>query len=105
MRYIYQNELDKACFQNHMTYGNFKNLPERTAVDKVLRDDRGIDSMVYNFFSKKSSGVTVKSEIMPKEHLTEELHKAIIWKTKSKLIFYRKCLGCWSCRYTNDKQI
>ena len=61
-----------------MTYGNFKNLPERTAVDKVLRDDRGIDSMVYNFFSKKSSGGTVKSEIMLKEDLAEELHKAII---------------------------
>ena len=80
-------------------------MPERTAADKVLCDDRGIDPMVYNFFSKKSSGGTVKSEIMPKEHLAEELHKAIIWKTKSKLIFYRKCLGCWSCRYTNDKQI
>ena len=24
-RYIYQNELDKACFQHDMTYGDFKN--------------------------------------------------------------------------------
>ena len=23
-RYIYQNELDKACFQYNMTYGDFK---------------------------------------------------------------------------------
>ena len=22
--YIYENELDKACFQHDMTYGNFK---------------------------------------------------------------------------------
>ena len=25
-RYIYQNELDKACFQDDMVYGDFKNL-------------------------------------------------------------------------------
>ena len=38
-RYIYQNELDKACFQHDMTYGNFKDLNRRTAADKVLRDE------------------------------------------------------------------
>ena len=27
---IYQNELDKACFQHDMTYGDFKDLPRRT---------------------------------------------------------------------------
>ena len=36
-RYIYQNALDKACFQ-HMTYGNFKDLTRKTAADKVLCD-------------------------------------------------------------------
>ena len=25
-RYVYQNELDKACFQHDMAYGDFKNL-------------------------------------------------------------------------------
>ena len=25
-RYIYQNELDKACFQDDMVYGDFKRL-------------------------------------------------------------------------------
>ena len=25
-RYIYQNELDKACFQHDMAYGDFKGL-------------------------------------------------------------------------------
>ena len=34
-RYIYQNELDKACFQHFMAYGNFKDLPRRTASDKT----------------------------------------------------------------------
>ena len=66
--YIYKNELDKACFQHDMVYGDFKDLAKRTIGDKVLRDkgfkiasdqkydgyQRGLASMVYNFFDKKS---------------------------------------------------
>ena len=37
-RYIYKNDLDKACFQHDMAYGDFKDLKMRTAADKVLRD-------------------------------------------------------------------
>ena len=37
-RYIYKNELDKACFQHDMAYGDLKDLKKRTAADKVLRD-------------------------------------------------------------------
>ena len=68
--YIYKNELDKTCFQNDMAYGDFKDVKRRTASDKVLRDkafnitknpkydgyQRGLASMVYNFFDKKSKG-------------------------------------------------
>ena len=36
--YIYKNELDKACFQHDMAYGDFKDLAKRTAADKVLRN-------------------------------------------------------------------
>ena len=36
--YIYKNELDKACFQHDMAYGDFKDLARRTASDKILRD-------------------------------------------------------------------
>ena len=67
--YIYKNELDKACFQHDMAYGDFKDLKRRTASDKILRDkafniaknpkydgyQRGLVSMVSNFFDKKSS--------------------------------------------------
>ena len=28
--YIYRNELDKACFQHSMVYGDFKDLKRRT---------------------------------------------------------------------------
>ena len=37
-RYIYRNELDEACFQHDMVYGDFKDLTKSTAADKVLRD-------------------------------------------------------------------
>ena len=37
-RYICQNELDKACFQHDMAYGDFNDLPTRKASHKVLRD-------------------------------------------------------------------
>ena len=30
-RYIYQNELANACFQHDSIYGDFKDLPRRTA--------------------------------------------------------------------------
>ena len=64
LRNIYKNELDKACFQHYMAYGDFKDLARRTASDKVLRDkafnnakntkydeyQRGLASIVYNFF-------------------------------------------------------
>ena len=37
-RYIYQKELDKACIEHDMAYGDFKNLARRTASDKILHD-------------------------------------------------------------------
>ena len=59
--YIYQNELDKACFQHDMACGDFKYLARRTASDRILRNkafniaenpkydrnQRGLASMVY----------------------------------------------------------
>ena len=35
-RYIYQKELDKACFQHDMAYGVFKDLTRRTASNKKI---------------------------------------------------------------------
>ena len=37
-RYIYQNELDKACFQHDMAYGDFKDLTRTASSDKILLD-------------------------------------------------------------------
>ena len=37
-RYIYQNELDKTCFQHDIAYGDLKDLNRRATADKVLHD-------------------------------------------------------------------
>ena len=36
-KYIYKNEIDKACFQHDMAYRDFKDLAKKTASDNVLR--------------------------------------------------------------------
>ena len=35
-KYIYKNELQKACFQHDMAYGDFKDLHKRRAADRLL---------------------------------------------------------------------
>ena len=37
-RYIYQNTLEKACFQQDMGYGDFKDLTKGTCSDNMLCD-------------------------------------------------------------------
>ena len=108
MRYIYQNELDKACFQHDIAYGDFKYLNRRTAADKVLCNkafnlaknskhdgcQRGLASMVYKFFDKKpaslvnksTSGGTFKNEIISNKELAGELHKPIIIKFEKRKV-------------------
>ena len=89
---IYKSELDKACFQHDMAYGKTKDLVKRTQSDKVLKDkafkiasdpkydgyQRGLASMVYKFFDKKSSGSGIVNE--PNDQLANEIHKLIIKK-------------------------
>ena len=69
-KYICRNELDKACFAHDAAYSDSKDLRKRTVADKVLKDkafniakdpkydgyQRGLASMVYKFFDKKSKG-------------------------------------------------
>ena len=90
--FIYKNKLDKSCFQHDMAYGKTKDLVKRTQSDKVLKDkaikiasdpkydgyQRGLASMVYKFFDKKSSGSGIVNE--PNYQLANELHKPIIRK-------------------------
>ena len=98
--YIYKNELDKSCFQHDMAHGDFKDLSKRTASDKVLRDktfkiasehkysryQRGLVSMLYKVFDKKSQGKGLgnnKGNIQ----LADELHKPIIRKSNKRKLY------------------
>ena len=107
-RYIYQNELDKACFQHDMAYGDFKDLTRRKTSDKILHDkalnlaknpkydgyQRDFASMVYKLFDKKTSatrankfaGSGIKNENMSDQQLEEELHKPIIRKFEKRKV-------------------
>ena len=104
-RYIYRNELDKACFQHVPAYADHKDLINRTKADKVLKDkaydiasnpeydgyQRGLARMVYKFFDKKSTGSgfkklknTTKSSFST---LADELHKPVIRKFKKRKVY------------------
>ena len=99
-RYIYQNELDRACFQRDLAYGDFNDLTSRTASNKILRDkafntaknpkhhgyQRGLASIVYIYFDKKTSGGAIKNENMSNKELLQELHKPIVRKSKKRKV-------------------
>ena len=87
--FIYKNELDKACFEHDMLYGKSKDLARRTKSDKDLRDkvfkiasdskcdgyQRGLASMVYKFFDKRSSGSGITES---NYQLADEFHKQLL---------------------------
>ena len=74
-----------------MAYGDSKDLTRTTASDKILRNEvfnitknpkydeyqRGLASIVYKFFDKKSSEGRIKNEKMSNKELAEELHKLL----------------------------
>ena len=80
-----------------MAYGKSKDLAKRTQSYKFLRDktfkiasdpkydgyQRGLVSMVYRFFDKKSSDSGIAKE--PNYKLADEFHKPIIKKIKKSL--------------------
>ena len=79
-----------------MAYGKSKDLAKRARSDKVLRDEafkidpkyddyqRGLASMDYKYFNKKSKGSGIADE--PNYQLPNELHKPIIRKLKKKKV-------------------
>ena len=111
---LYRNELDKACFQHDSAYADHKDLTNRTKADKVLRDkaydigsnpkydgyQRGLASMVYNFFGKKYTGSgTAKpsslERISNSSILADELQKLIIKKFKKKKVYLQFQDNIW----------
>ena len=85
-----------------MVYVDFKDLKRRTFSDKVLGDkafniaknpkndgyQRGLASMVYKCFDKKSKGSgTANNEIKQNLQLAKELHKPIIRNFKKRTVY------------------
>ena len=76
INFIYENELDKACFQHDVAYGKSKDLAKKTQSDKVFKVkafkissnpkfdgyQRGLAKVIYKFFDKKSSGGGIINE-------------------------------------------
>ena len=68
--FIYKNKLDKAYFQHDIAYGKSKDLIKRTQSDKAFKIasdpkydsyQRGLASMVYKCFDKKSASLNKSS--------------------------------------------
>ena len=112
-RYIYRNELDKACFQYDSAYADHKDLINRTKSDKVLRDkaydiasnpeyygyQRGLASMVYKFFDKKSVESGFKklknTTNLSSSILADELHKPIIRNFNRRKVYFQFKDNIW----------
>ena len=102
--YIYKNELDKAGFAHDAAYSDSNDPTKRTVADKILRNrgfnivkdqkydgyQRGLASMVYKFFDKKSKGSGAKHvniKLTPQnQQLAGELHKPIIRKFEKRKV-------------------
>ena len=98
---IYKNELDKACFQHDMTYGDFKDLKRRTYSDKVSRDkafniaknpkydgyQKGLASIAYKYFDKKSTDIGINIPLEFNKQLAKELHKPVIKNFKKRTVY------------------
>ena len=86
-----------------MAFGDFKDIAERTVSNKIVRDkafniaknpkydvyQRGLASILYKFFDKKSSesGTAANNVIKQNIELADELHKLIIEKLKKRKIY------------------
>ena len=108
--YSYKKDLDcfqacdEVCFQYDMAYNKFKDLQKRTQSDIVLKNkalviasnpkyncyERGLASIVYKFFDKKSKGSGLKENqenSLANSQLANELHKPIIRKFKKRKVY------------------
>ena len=92
---------------------------KRAASDKVWRDkafniaknpkydkyQKGLVSMVYKSFEKRSSGSGIENEIKQNEQLAEELHKPIIKKFKRRKVYSALKDNIWSAELVDMQLI
>ena len=129
LSYIYKNHLDKACFQHDMAYNKFKDLEKRTQSNIVLKNkalkidsnpkyngyERGLVSMVYKCFDKKSKGAGLKENqgnflqnsrnLLANLQLANALHKPIIRKFKKRKVYSSFKENIWGVDLANMQLI
>ena len=94
-----------------MVYGDLKDLKRRTQSDKFLKykafaiasnpkydgHQRGLASMVYKFFDKKSKRAAIKNGIKENQKLANELHKPIVRKFRKRKVYSSYKDNIWGC--------
>ena len=115
--FIYKSELDNACSQQDMANDKAKDLVRRTPPDKILRDkafkaasypkydgyQKGLASMVYKFFDKKSSESGIINEA--NYQLADELHKPVTRKYKKRKVYSSSRDNIWEVDLANMQSL
>ena len=123
-RLLYRNELDKACFKHDEAYAKYKDVENKLISDQKLKNSaydiasnpkydcfqRGLASMIYNFFGSKAAPLdkktmsgkddakhTAKPSSLERSSLertkevnkvlAEELHKLVIKKFNKRIVY------------------
>ena len=102
-----------------MAYGNFKDLTRRTASYNIMRDkafniaknpkydgyQKGLSSMIYNFFDKKTPGSSIKNKNILNKELAEELHKPSIREFKKRKVHSHFIDNIWGADLSHTQLI
>ena len=113
-------------FQHDSAYADHKDLINRTEADKVLRDkvydiasnpeydgyQRGLASMVYKFFDKKSMGSGIKKDTAEPSSLersslilADELHRPVIKKFNKRKVYSQFKDNIWGVDLADMKSL
>ena len=112
--YIYQDKLEKACFQHDMTRRDFKDLTRRAAFDRILHDKAfniiknpkyderqgRLALMVYKFSNKKLLVL-----VFSNKELGEELHRPMIRNFKKRKLLSSLINNIWGIDLANMQLI
>ena len=109
--YIYQNELEKACFQRDISHGDFQELTRRAVPDQIIIDKlsniaknpkyyqcpEGLASMVSNFFDKTVFGSSIKNANISAKNQQQNYTNQLLENLRKRQVyssFRDKIQGC-----------
>ena len=109
--YIYQNELEKACFQRDISHGDFQELTRRAVPDQIIIDKlsniaknpkyyqctEGLASMASNFFDKTVFGSSIKTANISAKNQQQNYTNQLLENLRKRQVyssFRDKIQGC-----------